>query len=117
MRPKQDDGIVGESTMALAPEDGSNLNRLFTAMRSLNELDIAEIRCVVSGVLSPPLHDRYRPKRQLQSEWLRPEFAGLFDLHRVGHVLRPELECRHLLAEPSERNGLQRRRRLFHLAV
>ena len=47
---------VGESTMALAPEDGSNLNRLFTAMRSLNELDIAEIRCVGCGLLRPALH-------------------------------------------------------------
>ncbi len=45
--------------MALSPSDGSNLNRLFTSMRSLNELDVAEIRNVVSGVLNPTLHDRY----------------------------------------------------------
>ena len=45
--------------MPLDPQDAENLNRFFTAVRSLNEFDRAEIRNVVGGQLNPSLLERY----------------------------------------------------------
>lgn len=45
--------------MPLDPHDAENLNRFFGAVRSLNELDQAEIRNVVGGQLNPTLLEKY----------------------------------------------------------
>ncbi len=39
--------------MPLGPEHASNIDRFFTAIKSLNELDKIEIRNVVAGALNP----------------------------------------------------------------
>jgi hypothetical protein len=45
--------------MLLDAADAANINRFFTAIRSLNELDQAEIRNVVAGQLNPTLLEKY----------------------------------------------------------
>jgi|ERR1035437_7654476 hypothetical protein len=45
--------------MPLDPQDAENLNRFFAAVRSLNELDLTEIRNVVGCQLNPTLLERY----------------------------------------------------------
>ena len=45
--------------MPLAAEQLGNIDRFFTAVKSLNQLDLAEIRNVVGGVLSPTVLESY----------------------------------------------------------
>jgi hypothetical protein len=45
--------------MPLTSEQAANIDRFFTAVKSLNQLDLMEIRNVVSGVLSPTVRESY----------------------------------------------------------
>lgn len=45
--------------MPLDAESASNIDRFFTSIKSLNELDVKEIRNVVGGLLNPTLRDSY----------------------------------------------------------
>ncbi len=45
--------------MPLSPEHAGNIDRFFTAVKSLNQLDAMEIRNVVGGVLNPTVRESY----------------------------------------------------------
>lgn len=45
--------------MTLQPNQAANIDRFFTSIKSMNELDRLEIRNVVAGLLHPTLRDTY----------------------------------------------------------